>query len=307
MSRPSAAVAEVPATLLEAERAQREAILAQVVSGRDALVVGPRTVVVPAAVVEAAASCRPATLAEVLDGAAGDATAILVLDALDGSELGALAGVLRERAADGAAVAVAATPAVAALLEPLLPGATAVRQHAAGIAWAAVDGAAADGPEVALPEGAPPRAVLLVLGAEVSVDGPTAVAPAESAYVAELVAANAALRRANARLAVDVRSRESAAAAALQARADRLAEALEQERAENEGRLATEMEVARRNDALFQDARRLLGHREAEIARLQTILERPRHRAAEAVMFHLRRLPGGGLLSRLLGALGRRA
>jgi MinD-like ATPase involved in chromosome partitioning or flagellar assembly len=308
VSRAAAAGVSVPATLLEVERAQHEAILRQVVSGRDALVVGPRSVAAPAAVTEAAASCRQATLAEVVDGdAAGDATAILVLDAPAGSELDALSALLRERCAAGAAAAVATTPAVSALLQPLLPGATAVRQHAAGVAWTAVDGSGPEEQEVALPAAAPPRAVLLVLGVEVSADGPAVAAPAESAWVAELVAANAALRRANARLAVDVRSRESAAAAALQARADQLAETLEQERAEHAERLETEMEVARRNDALFQDARRILGQRDAEIAGLRATLARPRHRAAESIMWRLRRLPGGGLLARVLGAFGRRA
>ena len=85
-----------------------------------------------------------------------------------------------------------------------------------------------------------------------------AVTLVHSVYLQRLEAANASLRRANTRLAREHLGRHDSAAASVLWKLER---ALAESTAEVEqlkARLETEMEVARRNDEYFQDARRTL-------------------------------------------------
>jgi hypothetical protein len=180
-----------------------------------------------------------------------------------------------------------------------------VEQH---LAEAAVIGAGADRPLTGTIVGDEPAepddacAWLVVAGLDATAADTHlqfAARPVHRAYLNGLERANEELLRANARLARANLGRHDAGAAAVVARmeadtdaARAEADAARGELARLEDRLALEVEVAANNDRHFQAAR--------------AGLQRPEHRAVEALISRVRRVPGARFALRLLKRLLKR-
>jgi hypothetical protein len=275
---------------------QQLELAASAVSGLRTLVIGPATTPLPEMLMEAAAGCERATIASFIDEAQGEHEAIVSLDDIEARHAVPVARAIAQRARAGVRSVVGVDPAVGGLIQPLLAGATVLSQRVAGVAWLADEGSGQSLPAVeAAHDGATERRRFFILGWDEAPATPPSVAAGLPYGVwADAVArGNVALRTANRRLSGEKAPRESAAAAAQLGRVV----ALEQRHAEMERelqaaaeRLALETRIAKTNDELFQEARRVIALREDEIAGLRATLARRAHRLAAGLAWRLDRL-----------------
>jgi FkbM family methyltransferase len=289
------AVAPAQVTLAETLRRQRDTLAAELCAGLHVLVVGHEP---GPALDDAAASVRRIVPAELSDQAQ-TSEAIVCLEGLGREARAHVVGALCEAASAGTRVLVAlpARPEppeggrapsadLVALLLRSVEGAVVVQQHALEVAWLG-DGSAAMA-EIQTPEFDAADAAMLVVVAGFAADNVAAASgraePAADAvhalHLAALEAANAQLRRANARLASErLGTQDSAAASRLVGRAQLEAELVRagDRIAGLERLVAGWEEEARKNDSYFQAARRQLQTR--------------RHRYVEAVHHRARSLP----------------
>ncbi|MDQ3851182.1 MAG: hypothetical protein M3296_11285, partial [Actinomycetota bacterium] len=267
-------------TLADRMRHQRDAFAAALCRGLAVAAVGDE---VGPELQRAAADVRRVGLQEV-----GDADAVVCLDGAAVHADGALDAIVA-LASDGARVILALCPPEPLIDEALarLPRALAIPQHAVEATWLG------DGPRETIALTVPRRqlddALRIVIaagfdeGALAATAGGVDVAgdALHGVHLRALEAANAELRRANARLASEHLGIQDAAAA-------RMVSALEAAE-----RLASEWQVeAANNDARLQHARLLL--------------QTPRHRAADALHYRLDTIPGARALRvawRLAGTL----
>jgi hypothetical protein len=262
-------------TLADELGRQQVELAATAVSGLRTLVIGPA----PDALVSAAADCEHASLGDV-----------------EARHAVSFARAIAQQAHAGVRIFLAVDPAVGALIEPLLVGATVLSQRVAGVVWVATEGTERSLPAVESPhvDGTERRRFFILGWEDVPAAAPSvAVGLPYGVWAAAVARGNIALRSANQRLSGEKAPLESSAAAAQLGRVV----ALEQRHAEIEReleaaaeRLALETRVAQTNDELFQEARRVIALREAEIAGLRATLARRPHRAAASLAWRLDRL-----------------
>ncbi len=254
-----------------AERAQRAELAEQLLAGRRTLDV--------------------AALGAVPED--GDHEAIVCLDEVGDVE--DLAVVLAAQARRGVAVVAAVRGAHADVMAAALPDATVVHQTGVEVAWLHDAGTSRLTVDVGQAPAFAVRWAIFVANVDAAVDVAGVAAPAggpvHTHLLEQLQRRNDELQRANARLSSKQQVRESAAAAHVLSQVPELQKrvaALEAELVERDAahaeRLAMEMEVAARNDEMFQEARRLFYERQA-------LLDTPRHRAVESARRRVGRVP----------------
>ncbi|MCW3010785.1 MAG: hypothetical protein JWO90_1189, partial [Solirubrobacterales bacterium] len=194
-------------------------------------------------------------------------------------------------------------PGQEALIAEVLASARVLRQGAVEAVWVGSEAPKSIEVPAADAESATIRVLLVLGGPEDLDDARLAGRGVREQHAAALEAEAEELRSANARLLSSHRPVESSAAAAMVGKVGLLTQRIAEQEAELvelQRRLEAEVEVGRRNDELFQDARRVIGVREQEIAGLRATLARPRHRIAASAGSRIDRAPRPrGLLARV--------
>lgn len=209
---------------------------------------------------------------------------------------------LQRRVAAGHAVVAMLSPAIGKLVVAAVPEAVVLEQLTVEATMLSTAEERAQGVSLVLPDPVPRRALeqlVLLGGPAMGIARAQATATGGAVHAAHrraLGQANAELRRANARLAVETVRKESAAAAAALGREVDLAGRvrwLEERLEAADERLAVEIEVANQNDRNFQNARE----------QLIELYRRPSVRYPAAIRSRVRAMPALRRVARVVRRL----